>query len=124
MEKKMFLGAGKNIFENARSLRDNLTLAESILWSYLRKKSLGYKFRRQHPISIYIADFYCHALKLIIEVDGGIHTDLDVQRCDLERQKYLESEGISFLRFTNEDVKMRTEQVIAKIEEFIQARVK
>ena len=120
----MFLGAGKNIFENARSLRDNLTLAESILWSYLRKKSLGYKFRRQHPISIYIADFYCHALKLIIEVDGGIHTDLDVQRCDLERQKYLESEGISFLRFTNEDVKMRTEQVIAKIEEFIQARVK
>ncbi len=122
MEKKMFLGADSHIFENARLLRDNLTRAESILWDYLRKKSLGYKFRRQHPISIYIADFYCHALKLIIEVDGGIHMDVEVQKRDRERQKYLESEGISFLRFTNDDVETRMERVIERIEEFIQAK--
>ena len=118
----MFLGADSHIFENARSLRDNLTLAETILWAYLRKKSLGSKFRRQHPISIYIADFYCHALKLIIEVDGGIHADAEVRKRDLERQNYLESEGISFLRFTNDDVEKRMELVIEKIEEFIKVK--
>jgi len=122
MEKKMFLGADKNIFLNARDLRENLTRAEAILWFYLRKNSLGYKFRRQHPISIYIADFYCNALKLIIEVDGDIHMDVDVQKRDLERQKYLESEGISFLRFTNDDVEKRMERVIEKIEEFINVK--
>ena len=118
----MFLGADSHIFKNARSLRENLTRAESILWDYLRKKSSGYKFRRQHPISIYIADFYCHALKLIIEVDGGIHMDNEVQKRDLERQTHLESEGISFLRFTNDDVERKMERVIEKIEEFIQAK--
>jgi len=118
----MFLGADKNIFLNARDLRENLTHAESILWAYLRKKSLGYKFRRQHPISIYIADFYCHALKLIIEVDGGIHADADVRKNDIERQKHLELEGISFLRFTNEDVGRRTEQVISRIEEYLKSK--
>jgi len=116
MKRKMFLGADKNVFENAKALRGNLTNAELFLWSYLKQKPFGYKFRRQHPISIYIADFYCHALKLIIEVDGKIHSEIDIQKRDIERQKNLESEGISFLRFTNEDVEKNLNNVISKIE--------
>lgn len=112
----MFLGADSNIFENARVLRGNPTHAEMLLWSYLRQKPLGFKFRRQHPISIYIADFYCHALKLIIEVDGKVHNDFDVRKKDIERQKYLESEGISFLRFKNEEVEKHWGSVIERIE--------
>ncbi len=118
----MFLGANSNVFENARLLRENLTHAEILLWSYLKHKPLGYKFRRQHPISIYIADFYCHSLKLIIEIDGKIHTDIDIQKRDRERQKYLESEGISFMRFTNENVEKHLDDVIMEIEGFLYLR--
>ncbi len=118
----MFLGADNNIFDNARMLRSQPTHAESTLWSsYLKNKPLGYKFRRQHPISIYIADFYCHSLKLIIEIDGDVHTDIDVQKHDLERQKNLELEGMSFIRCTNEDVEKNLENVIKRIEEYIKS---
>ena len=115
----MFLGANTKVFENARVLRENLTHSELLLWSYLRQKPGGYKFRRQHPISLYIADFYCHPLKLVIEIDGGIHKDLDIEKQDKERQSNLESEGISFLRFTNNAVEKDLESVIKKIESFI-----
>ncbi len=115
----MFLGADKNILENARLLREKQTNAEIILWSYLKEKPLGCKFRRQHPISIYIADFYCHALKVIIEIDGDIHTDNDVQKRDVERQSSLEPEGISFIRFRNHDIENNLEDVINKIEKYI-----
>ncbi len=107
----MFLGADNNIFERAAALRENPTDAEAILWSFLRHKPLGFKFRRQHPISIYVADFYCHALKLIIEVDGGIHDVEAVRNHDVERQKNLEAEGICFLRFMNDDVLKNLEGV-------------
>ena len=113
------MGADNNVFENARLLRGNLTHAELVLWSYLKLKPLGYKFRRQHPISIYVADFYCHALKLVIEIDGDVHTDIDVQRRDIERQKNLESEGMFFIRFTNEEVEKNLERVINRIERYI-----
>lgn len=118
----MFFGADNNIFDNARVLRKSPTHAESILWSYLRQRPMGYKFRRQHPISIYIADFYCHSLKLIIEVDGGIHLNSDVQKHDQERQKNLESEGLFFIRCTNEDVEKNLENVIKRIEECINTK--
>ncbi len=119
MKKKMFLAADNLIFDNARQLRENPTHAELIMWSYLKQKPLGYKFRRQHPISIYIADFYCHALKLIIELDGGIHSDTDIQKHDIERQKNLESGGITFVRFKNEEVEKEFEVVINRIETYL-----
>src|SRR4051812_19061507 len=119
MKRKMFLGANTKVFENARALRENLTHSELLLWSYLRQKPGGYKFRRQHPISIYIADFYCHPLKLIIEIDGGIHKDSDAQKRDKERQSNLESEGIFFLRFTNDAIEKNLENVIKTIGNFI-----
>ncbi len=115
----MFLGADKLIFENAKAQRNNPTHAETILWAYLRQKPFGHKFRRQHPISIYIADFYCHSLKLIIEVDGKIHDYTQVLEHDLERQKNLENEGIKFLRFKNAEVEKQLELVILAIENFI-----
>jgi very-short-patch-repair endonuclease len=71
VRKKMFLGADNFLFERASKLRKQQTLAEEILWNYLRTKPFGHKFRRQHPFSIYILDFYCHSLKLAIEVDGS-----------------------------------------------------
>jgi cyclase len=107
MKKKMFLGADSILFSNAKANRNNPTHAEMVLWSCLHQRPLGYKFRRQHPISIYIGDFYCHALKLIIEVDGNVHADKEVMIKDAERQKNLEAEGISFLRFTNEQVEKK-----------------
>jgi cyclase len=73
MKKKMFSGADNFLFRRASELRSQQTFAEDILWSYLRTKPFGFKFRRQHPFSVYILDFYCHQLKLAIEVDGSIH---------------------------------------------------
>jgi cyclase len=119
MKKQMFLGASNLVFENARALRNNPTHAENVIWQYLRQKPFGHKFRRQHPIGIYIADFYCHSLKLIVEIDGNIHETIEVAQRDAERQRHLESEGISFLRFTNKQVEKKMEEVSSKIENYI-----
>lgn len=119
VKQNMFIGASNLVFENAKTLRSNLTHAELLLWSYLKQKPHGHKFRRQHPISIYIADFYCHSLKLIIEVDGNIHTEQGIMQHDIERQKNLEQVGISFLRFTNEEVEKKLEHVISIINNYI-----
>lgn len=74
IEKEMFFGASPKIFQRATELRKNMTEAERILWSALRRKQLsGKRFRRQHPIETFIVDFYCHEARLVIEVDGGIH---------------------------------------------------
>ena len=83
--------------------------------NYLRCSPLGYKFRRQHPIGNYIADFYCHQLKFVIEVDGYIHYRADIKKSDEERQRVLESEGIKVMRFTNQEIMKDRENVIEKI---------
>ena len=118
----MFLGASREIFEKATELRNKQTGAENILWDYLRLKPSGFKFRRQHPIKVYIVDFYCHALKLVIEVDGGIHRDREVRENDIDRQRHLEFEGMTFLRFTNEEIENNVEQVKMKIEKYCNDR--
>jgi len=69
----MFYGASPLIFERAKQLRNQVTHAEMIIWNYLRGNQCGYKFRRQHPVGNFILDFYCHQLKLAIEIDGSIH---------------------------------------------------
>ena len=118
MKKKMFYGANKVIFENAKALRNNLTKEEMILWGRL-KEIANNKFRRQHPISNYIVDFYCHKLKLVIEVDGSIHSSEENQKLDLMRQKNLEKPGLTVFRFTNEDVRNKIEKVSDKINQFV-----
>ena len=116
----MFLGADRFVFQNAEKNRHNPTNAELILWErYLRHKPLGYKFRRQHPLSIFIADFYCHPLKLVIELDGSIHFREDVKAWDKERQNLLEAEGLHFLRFVNHEVEHDLNSVTLAIENFI-----
>jgi cyclase len=60
MKKQMFIGASDLIFKNAAALRNNMTPAEMLLWGHLKSSQLDTKFRRQHPLGIYIADFYCH----------------------------------------------------------------
>jgi cyclase len=115
----MFEGASHIVFENAKHLRKNMTDAEKILWTYLNKGINGLKFRRQHPIGFYIADFYCHKAKLIIEIDGSIHSKKDVKEKDGIRQKELESWGYSTVRFTNKQVLKEIENVIKTITERI-----
>jgi very-short-patch-repair endonuclease len=78
IERNMFYRARKSIFLKAVELRNNPTKAEIILWEQLKNKDLfGVRFKRQHPIDIFIADFYCHKYKLVIEVDGEIHNEPD-----------------------------------------------
>jgi cyclase len=103
-EPKMFYGASSIIFENAKKLRKTVTDAEKILWEHLKEKKLGVKFRRQHPISSFIADFYCHEKKLIIELDGSIHNIKEIFENDLERQAAIEAFGIKVIRFKNQEI--------------------
>lgn len=101
----MFYNAKPHIFEKAKILRNNMTEAEQKLWEILRnKKMLEYRFKPQHPIDIFIADFYCHALKLVIEVDGGIHKNTDQREYDFGREKELNNWGIKVIRFSNDEI--------------------
>ena len=89
----------------ARALRQSMTKAEVILWVNLRKRAMnGARFRRQHPVGSYIADFACPAAKLIVEVDGHTHWTPEQLAHDARRTKYLEQQGWSIIRVTNPDV--------------------
>ncbi len=85
-----------------KDLRKNPTKPEELLWFGLRKNNLNYKFRRQHGIGKYIVDFYCHKLKLIIEVDGSDH-DYKYDE-DMVRQQELEKQEYKILRYRNQQV--------------------
>src|SRR3989344_9383153 len=91
--------------EKRKILRATMTETEIILWSILKEKDLGYKFRRQYSVGRYVVDFYCPALKLAIEIDGDYHLTIDMKDYDPQRQKYIETTGIKFLRFTNQAIK-------------------
>ena len=111
----MFYKADPLIFSKARELRNKLTPAEQTFWLRLKENFPEYKFRRQHPISIYIADFYCHKLKLVIEIDGSVHDSEEAKLNDEKRQNDLESLNLTVIRFTNNQVKDKIEFVIEKI---------
>jgi len=97
-------GAIPQIFRNAARLRRNMTEPEKVLWDYLRRKPLGFKFRRQHPIKSYVLDFYCHKKRLSIEVDGDYHLASNQNEKDKDRTAYLYEIGIKEIRFKNEEV--------------------
>ena len=100
----------------AREMRNKPTEAENILWNILSNKGIdGHKFRRQHIIGNYIADFICLKSNLIIEVDGSIHQLPENQASDVERTKWLLSEGYRVIRFKNEEVLFEIEKVIERI---------
>jgi very-short-patch-repair endonuclease len=98
----------------ARQLRKHMTPAEKTLWQQLRARRLqGLKFRRQHPLGPFIADFYCAAHHLVIEVDGDIH-DLQVEE-DAARTHLLEDYGYRVIRFRNEEIEKNLDVVLSKI---------
>ncbi|MBR3471910.1 MAG: endonuclease domain-containing protein [Prevotella sp.] len=101
----------------ARKNRREMTKSERILWDALRSSLKGYRFRRQHAIVDYIADFVCLSEKLVIEVDGGYHDDLDQQHDDIIRTDYLEGKGFRVIRFKNEEVDTDVRSVILRIKE-------
>jgi very-short-patch-repair endonuclease len=116
IERNMYFGAKKDIILRARELRKDMTAAEEVLWNRLRRKQInGFIFRRQHPIDIFIVDFYCHELKLVIEVDGGIHTEIKVAEYDKGREAEIERFGLKIIRFTNHEVFNNIEIVIKKV---------
>jgi len=105
-----------NLTVKARNLRKTMTPAEVILWQRLRRGQLnGCRFRRQQPIGPYIVDFYCSALRLVIELDGESHAGEEKALYDAERQLFLEKQGITVLCFQNEQVYRSEEGVWQEI---------
>ena len=107
----------------SRQLRKKQTREESMLWYNLRRKQiLGIQFFRQRPIGHYIVDFYAPSVRLVIEVDGIQHYDLDNQRYDAERDKYLKHLGLRVLRFNNLEVSRALDSVLQIIEHTIEGK--
>jgi very-short-patch-repair endonuclease len=107
------LDSNAGIFSNAKALRRTMTEAESVLWKALRNKRLnGYKFRRQHPIHEFIADFYCHEAGLIIEVDGEIHNETERKEYDDQRTQILKEYNIKVIRFTNNEILNNLDRIL------------
>ena len=107
-------GTTLEVEQAAKKLRKNPTLAEARLWSALKNKQLnGLRFRRQHPIGNFILDFYCPSCKLVVEVDGEIHSDRleydDARTCKLAEY------GYTVLRFSNERVMNDLPEVLLEI---------
>src|ERR1035437_62202 len=123
LDKNMCFGAKHDVMELAKSLRNTLTYLERLLREKLKGKQIcGLRFRRQHPISFFIVDFYCHEARLVIEVDGEIHIDkIDY---DDGRSAEMEKFGIKVIRFTNLEVENIIENVIRRIEAIVNERIK
>ena len=119
MKENMFYGASPIIFKKAEELRKKMTSAEKIIWQHIHINEWKLKFRRQHPVSNFIVDFYCHALKLVIEIDGDIHDVEEVKKNDVARERTLFSLGLKVLRFSNEVVYKNSKEVLKKIDETI-----
>ncbi len=119
MKENMFYGAGSIIFKRAAELRTNPTPMEEHLWHFLSKSKLGLRFKRQHPIGNYIADFYCHSIKLVIEIDGSIHNSTEQQIIDKEKDEFYQSVGIRVIRITNKTLNNSTEEVLNSIKRMI-----
>jgi very-short-patch-repair endonuclease len=104
------------IRQRARELRQHLTDAEAILWSKLQRKQLcGYRFQRQYAIGSFIADFACRSAKLVVELDGATHSTAEERAYDAKRDRFIESQGWSVVRFWNADVYDNLNGVIESI---------
>ncbi|HEX8041761.1 MAG TPA: endonuclease domain-containing protein [Chryseosolibacter sp.] len=116
MSDELHKGAPPKHFYYSRENRKMNTEAEGILWGKLRDRNLlGYKFRRQHPIADFIADFYCHECKLIIELDGEYHNEMEQIQYDTGRTYELNEFKIKVVRFTNIEVLEHLDFVLGEI---------
>ena len=117
-ERKMFYGSRPATFIRARQLRENMTNAELLLWNRIRNNQLlGFRFKAQHPVAGFIADFYCHKAKLVIEADGLIHQTR--KEYDSDRDKVFNDLGITVFRFSNEEIENSPDSVIQIITNFL-----
>ena len=104
----------------AKRLRKKITKAEKFLWHELRRNNVsGYYFRRQHPIAWYIADFYCHEAKLVVELDGEVHDTEEMREHDERRDSFMEGLEIKVLRFKNEEVFGNVDAVLKEIKKHL-----
>jgi very-short-patch-repair endonuclease len=123
-EDNLHKGADPKLFYYARQNRKDMTEAEKILWSHLRDRRLnGFKFRRQHPIADFIADFFCLECNLIVEVDGGYHNNKEQQLYDEGRTYELKEYKINVIRFTNEEVLENTLFVLNEIKRHLEKKL-
>ena len=107
----------KHVIQLARKMRADMTETEKILWSELNSKKLdGLRFRKQHPLGRYIADFCCYSVKMVIEIDGGIHSTQ--KEYDINRDKHLSAQGYSVLRFTDRQIKENLSEVMTAFKNF------
>ena len=115
----------KNSKEKARKLRRNMTLAEKKIWYELlaKDKLNGLRFLRQKPIDEYIADFYCHKLKLVIEIDGESHLAEGAREYDEHRTKVLNAYGIEVIRYTNEEILNHIGEVESDLKDKVRKRL-
>jgi very-short-patch-repair endonuclease len=119
----MYYGADSNTLRAAHILRRSMTKAEAVLWKRLKDRKIFYtKFRRQHPVNIFIVDFYCHEYRLVIEVDGDIHNDDIANQYDLSRTEVLNKFGLKVIRFTNDQILYGLDSVIKKTQREIDKR--
>ena len=116
------LAASRPNVERARSLRRQMSLPEVLLWRALRTRPEGFKFRRQHPIGGYVADFACLSARLLIEVEGGAHEFVQQERIDRLRQADLERTGFTVLRIAARDVLRDIDAVVRMIVTRCEAR--
>ena len=105
--------------EYAKENRNNMTEAESALWNLLSNKNLGAKFLRQYIIGDYIVDFICRDHQLIIEVDGGYHSEPRQMESDEQRDKILQEKGYRVLRLKNEEILFDLSKVVNKIKNYL-----
>lgn len=103
----------------ARENRKHPTEAENVLWNLIRDKTLGTKFLRQHILGDYIGDFVSTEKKIVIEVDGGYHSQYQQMIKDANRTEFIEHMGYRVIRFSNEAILMNTDEVLSKIKEII-----
>jgi len=104
------------IKDTSRELRKNMTEAEKVLWSRLRKKQLlGVQFYRQKPVGAYIVDFFAPGAGLVIEADGSQHQEPENAMRDKARDQYLTDENLCVLRFNNYDILRETDAVVERI---------
>ncbi len=113
----------RNLKQPSRELRKNMTDAERLLWSRVRRKQIkGAQFYRQKPLGNYIVDFYCPAANLVVEVDGGQHYTEEGQTKDRQRDDYLASLDLKVLRVSNLDVLKEIDAMLQVIWENVEVR--
>ena len=115
-----FIPYNRTLKEFSRELRSHSTLSEVLLWQKLRASQFrGYAFNRQKPLGNYIVDFYCRKINLVIEIDGGSHDNEEAVVEDGKRQQILEELRVSFLRFSDWEVKNTMSFVLGEIGYFL-----